>query len=667
MNKFEYKNLTPFKWFVLENFPFIEADFDALTEWQIFCKIGKEINKIIDSQNVVGSEMEKFSQAFIELKNYVDTFFENLDVQDEINNKLNEMAEDGTLDNIFSKLFANTVNIMDFGAKGDGVTDDSASIQNAINSLKDGEILFIPNGNYKITKQGTYTIEGYSGATVGYGLIIENKNNIKINCLGTFTPDYTNDAFNLFVLKNVTNSEINGLKGVNDIYNTTGGYNKSLLHIDICTNVKANNLYAKNIGSCCLIFASKDCTILNSKYTRTDINHKSAAAFGIYGGNYCTIDKCIGYGGTNDGDISVYTGINHKILNCSIKNSLENSDDILQAGAQGICIDAGAQQCIVSNSNVYGYYYGIDVKSNTNNIVVNSNVATKCKCGIAVRRGEINAPAVNTIVSNNIIAPNGGNGSTSLIGGYETIGIYLQDTYQANINGNNIANDYYAGSTSDFVGILSLNSAYSNEAFDYGVNIVNNTIALNTRLGTASSTSYKPAIIVKGSSSLNNKYVNIINNIIKNPLSNMTEYSVICEYCTSINIKNNMFTRKYATTGYIQMNNCKQINISSNSLPQARDTIILNDCSNIIINDNNIQGAGEYHQTIILTNCNYANISGNNYIKPSSGESAIIYTNSCNHINASNNTANTTINNIIIDNNSSPSTNITQDNNIIWK
>ena len=102
MNKFEFKNLTPFKWFVLENFPFIEADFDALTEWQLFCKLGKEINKIIDSQNVVGTEMEKFSQAFIELQNYVDNYFKNLDVQDEINNKLNEMTEDGTLQEIIS-------------------------------------------------------------------------------------------------------------------------------------------------------------------------------------------------------------------------------------------------------------------------------------------------------------------------------------------------------------------------------------------------------------------------------------------------------------------------------------------------------------------------------------------------------------------------------------
>lgn len=102
MNKFEYKNLKPFKWFVLENFPFIESDFDALTNWQLFCKLGKEMNKIIDSQNNIGVEMENTVNAFIELENYINDYFDNLDVQNEINNKLDEMAEDGTLFNLIS-------------------------------------------------------------------------------------------------------------------------------------------------------------------------------------------------------------------------------------------------------------------------------------------------------------------------------------------------------------------------------------------------------------------------------------------------------------------------------------------------------------------------------------------------------------------------------------
>ena len=140
MNKFDYKNLTPFKWFVLENFPFIEADFDALTEWQLFCKLGKEINKIIDSQNVVGTQMENVTNAFIELQNYVDNYFKNLDVQEEINNKLNEMAEDGTL-TLLIKKYVDPI-YKEYEEKiNTQITNQNANIENInskVNSLSSG-------------------------------------------------------------------------------------------------------------------------------------------------------------------------------------------------------------------------------------------------------------------------------------------------------------------------------------------------------------------------------------------------------------------------------------------------------------------------------------------------------------------------------------------------
>lgn len=102
LNKYDYHKLTPFKWFVLENFPFIEADFDAITNYKLYCKIVEYLNKVIDSQNNVGQEVENLSQAFINLQNYVNNYFENLDVQEEINNKLDEMAEQGTLQEIIT-------------------------------------------------------------------------------------------------------------------------------------------------------------------------------------------------------------------------------------------------------------------------------------------------------------------------------------------------------------------------------------------------------------------------------------------------------------------------------------------------------------------------------------------------------------------------------------
>lgn len=128
---FDYKNLSPFKWFVLENFPFIEADFDALTEWQLFCKLGKEMNKIINSENTLGTQMENVTNAFIDLQNYVNNYFNNLDVQNEINNKLNEMAQSGELDELVGKYVTN------------GIQPQIDNINEEIKNIKNREIIMI--------------------------------------------------------------------------------------------------------------------------------------------------------------------------------------------------------------------------------------------------------------------------------------------------------------------------------------------------------------------------------------------------------------------------------------------------------------------------------------------------------------------------------------------
>ena len=100
---YNYKKLGPFKWFILQNFPFIEADFDAITNWQLFCKLGEEMNKIIDSVNQAGGQVENLTNAFTELQEYVNNYFDNLDIQEEVNNKLDEMAESGQLSDIIAQ------------------------------------------------------------------------------------------------------------------------------------------------------------------------------------------------------------------------------------------------------------------------------------------------------------------------------------------------------------------------------------------------------------------------------------------------------------------------------------------------------------------------------------------------------------------------------------
>lgn len=106
----EYKRISPFKWQLLESFPFIAEDFDQLTEYALYCKLVEYMNKVIDGTNTLGENVEEYIAKFNALKDYVDDYFENLDVQDEIDNKLNEMAEDGTLDDIINQEIFGEIN-----------------------------------------------------------------------------------------------------------------------------------------------------------------------------------------------------------------------------------------------------------------------------------------------------------------------------------------------------------------------------------------------------------------------------------------------------------------------------------------------------------------------------------------------------------------------------
>ena len=170
---------------------------------------------------------EDILDAFNTLQNYVDTYFENLDVQEEINNKLDAMVEDGTIqeiinaylriksvlsfdnvaamvastnivngstaktlgfaeindgggsfykivedntltadgkniisighDNLYAVKINDTINVKEFGAVGDGSTDDYAAIQYCVDTFPHHTIYF-PDGEYKVSSPITVKI-----------------------------------------------------------------------------------------------------------------------------------------------------------------------------------------------------------------------------------------------------------------------------------------------------------------------------------------------------------------------------------------------------------------------------------------------------------------------------------------------------------------------------
>lgn len=118
----ELTKIPKFRRCVLQNFPFIEQDFDALTDYQLLCKVVEYLNKVISSQNEVIEITESLTLAFNELQSFVEHYFDNLDVQEEINNKLDQMVEAGTLQEIIGE-YLNATTVWGF----DTVADMKAS------------------------------------------------------------------------------------------------------------------------------------------------------------------------------------------------------------------------------------------------------------------------------------------------------------------------------------------------------------------------------------------------------------------------------------------------------------------------------------------------------------------------------------------------------------
>lgn len=170
----KYKYLTPFKMCVLENFPFIEADFDSLTNYQLLCKVVEYLNKVIDSQNKVQINIEALNN-----------WFKNLDVQEEINNKLDDMAKSGELEEIIAS-YLNVNSILAYNNLED--------LKNATN-IVDGSFVKIYGSSSLNDGFGKF----YKIRTITSSDNVDNIHIIKLNNSDTLIAEYMNNNTDSFL------------------------------------------------------------------------------------------------------------------------------------------------------------------------------------------------------------------------------------------------------------------------------------------------------------------------------------------------------------------------------------------------------------------------------------------------------------------------------------
>lgn len=168
-----------------------------------------EFNKLVRQWEAMQKKFDNLQDAFNDLKNYIQDYFKNLDVQEEINKKLDQMSEDGTL-NILLQMHARTV----LPSNDISGNTDTKNIQKMITEFGYVELF---SGIYYINKP----IKLKSGNTIiGSG----NENTI-IECSSDFCTLLENSSADKLILKNFRVNDTTGEHiGLNFIGTTTAPY-----------------------------------------------------------------------------------------------------------------------------------------------------------------------------------------------------------------------------------------------------------------------------------------------------------------------------------------------------------------------------------------------------------------------------------------------------------
>lgn len=119
--------VAPFKKFCMSIGALPTSYKDSLDYYETLLWLIKYLeNVVIPVVNNNGEAVTELQNLYIELKNYVEHYFDNLDVQEEINNKLDNMVEQGTLQEIIAD-YLNSKAIFGF--------DNVASMKNSTNLI----------------------------------------------------------------------------------------------------------------------------------------------------------------------------------------------------------------------------------------------------------------------------------------------------------------------------------------------------------------------------------------------------------------------------------------------------------------------------------------------------------------------------------------------------
>jgi hypothetical protein len=360
---------------------------------------------------------------------------------------------DNTLKEIKGQKFMDFFNVKNFGAKGDGVTDDTEAIQEALDkAAQEGKPLYFPTGTYNT---GSLYLDGSNTTIEGITIFSNGKAKLKQVNPGNVHPER-----NILTFQDVNNIEIWGLELDGSYFSFDASLPSNTTNHGIalysCKNVKIHDCYIHHTGWPRTEFDKfgdhiycrngENIQIYDNKFYMAGRWTFSA----LEGNNYLFSNNLSieenndpHYLGFIDFELSPGTP---ELSQVTINNNVAIGNTCLNFSGQGGFDNVEINNNILNGYDLNGvakkdvsgtnYVYGITLV-NANNLIINNNLVRGGK-GSGIRAGVTDRNAYNVNINNNIIDGEYANG----------IDIKSNATYQVenfSITGNKVIVDSASG------------------------------------------------------------------------------------------------------------------------------------------------------------------------------------------------------------------------------
>lgn len=511
----EVVDLSPFKAMVMTIGTIPTAFTESMTYYEALAYFVKFLDEtVIPAINSNGEAVKELQELFVELHDYVEHYFDTLDIQTEVNNKLDEMAESGQLaeiisiylnsnailayntvadleeaenvvDGSFARIYGklvyndgkgafykirtirntdvidgdnivalpdetlvaekmpdyflaqtnaevtaikNTIkSIKDYGAKGDGETDDTDAILAALADLEDGDKLYFPAGDYILyndyeTNHNTAT-EAYDYDRL-FKLV--GKKNIVIFGDGVSSrirPSYQGVSANklsypctlsIYQCKNIEVKDLT-IESKGESYGDVDGLGYGHPELMMCnggnailvgksSDVHIHDCSLRYCGSVGVVYFStiSDCKINNCFINAASIGYACIA-----------FDEYMGDGSSYNEKLNVDSCVMHKETNYQPEDGITvigstyhcGKGGVYTEGTENLSIYCDVTNCEISDcgsggSSLGGYNDGIGIAFATTDGIIANNTLRNCLEGIRLYTWK---SGCNTNVQGNII------------------------------------------------------------------------------------------------------------------------------------------------------------------------------------------------------------------------------------------------------------------------